>query len=133
MQGVQEKLSLLSEMIDFAVIDGNLHDKEIDFLEVVALELGINKEIFRNLFESRSEKQVIKNEFERILHFYRLALLMHCDGNLHKHETISIREIGIKMGLNPSGIENVLKLMKNSESPIIEPNIVICAFQNQLN
>lgn len=133
MQGLPEKLSLLSEMIDFAIVDGFLHDNEIDFLQLVASELGVEKDIFQNLFENRSKTIVIKAEFQRILHFYRLALLMYCDGKLHQHETISIREMGIKMGLNPTGIENVLKLMQLNQSPVLEPNLVISAFQNQLN
>ena len=42
----QEKISLLQEMIAFALVDGELHDREYDFLELIANELEIDKTIF---------------------------------------------------------------------------------------
>ena len=35
METTQEKISLLQEMISFALIDGELHDKEYDFIEII--------------------------------------------------------------------------------------------------
>lgn len=133
MDSYQEKISLLSDMIAFAVVDGELHDKEFDFLSLISEELNIEKEIFLSLFKQNIEIKVVKDEFQRILHFYRLALLMHCDGVLHKKENNTIHEMGIKMGLNPQGIKRVLHVMENSESKIINPEILICAFQEQYN
>ena len=129
----QEKISLLSEMIAFAVIDGELHDLEYDFLLLISEELEIEKETFLELFNKRTESIIIKDEFSRIIHFYRLALLMHCDGVLHKREKNAIHEIGINMGLNPFAMKRVLKLMEDSPNQIIAAEKLICAFQEQLN
>ena len=133
MSSHQEKISLLSEMIAFAVIDGELHDREYDFLLLISEELEIEKEIFLELFNKRNEHIIIKDEFNRIIHFYRLALLMHCDGVLHKREKIAIHEIGITMGLNPFAMNRILKLMEDSPSEMIPPEKIICAFQEQHN
>uniref|UniRef100_UPI004047D5D7 TerB family tellurite resistance protein n=2 Tax=Flavobacterium TaxID=237 RepID=UPI004047D5D7 len=84
MDSYQEKISLLQEMIAFALIDGELHDREYDFLEIVSQELEIEKETFLKLFQTSNKTVVIKDEFNRICQFYRLALLMHCDGVLHE-------------------------------------------------
>ena len=46
MNTYHEKISLLQEMIAFALIDGELHDREYDFLEMVAIELEIEKAVF---------------------------------------------------------------------------------------
>ena len=107
----QEKISLLQEMIAFALIDGELHDREYDFLEMVAMELEIEKAVFHQLFQNRGAVTVIKDEFNRICQFYRLALLMHVDGVLHETEQIKINEIGINMGLNPYAMKRILHLM----------------------
>jgi uncharacterized tellurite resistance protein B-like protein len=133
MDSYQEKISLLSEMIAFAVIDGELHDREYDFLLLVSQELNVDKETFLHLFSKRNEHVVVKDEFNRILHFYRLALLMHCDGILHEKEKISINQIGINMGLNPSAMKRVLKMMEVSPNQMIDPAIVVGAFQEQHN
>lgn len=133
MNTYDEKISLLSEMIAFAVVDGELHDREYDFLWIIAQELGVKKDIFLELFGKRDSVKVIKDEHHRIMQFYRLALLMHCDGVLHEREVKAINEIGITMGLNPMGIKKTLKAMAQSPNRMIEPEYLLCAFMEQHN
>lgn len=133
MDSYEERIRLLSEMIAFAVIDGELHDREYDFLKMVSEELQIDKETFLSLFDKRKEFEVIKDEFHRILHFYRLALLMYCDGVLHNREKVAIHEIGINMGLNPNAMKRVLHLMQQSPNQMVDAEILLGAFQEQLN
>jgi uncharacterized tellurite resistance protein B-like protein len=129
----EEKLALLSEMISFAVVDGRLHEREYLFLEMIAEELQISQDDFKMLFHQENYPVVIKSEFERIQQFYRLALLMHCDGVLHEREQIKIHEIGINMGLNPHAIKRVLKAMEVSPTKMISPEYLLEVFQEQLN
>lgn len=133
MNTYEERISLLSEMIAFAIVDGELHDSEYDFLALVADELGIEKKTFLELFSKRNEIIIIKDEHQRIMQFYRLALLMHIDNVLHEHEIKAINEIGIKMGLNPMGIRKTLKAMEKSPNRMVEPAFLICAFEEQHN
>jgi len=133
MNKYDEKLALLSEMIAFSVIDGRLHEREYLFLSMIADELEIGREEFRNLFHQEAYPVVIKSEFERIQQFYRLALLMHCDGVLHEREQIKIHEIGINMGLNPHAIKRVLKAMEASPNKMISAEFLLEVFQEQLN
>lgn len=133
MDTYEEKISLLSEMIAFAVVDGELHDREYDFLWIIAQELEIEKSVFLELFGKRNEIRVIKDELHRIMQFYRLALLMHCDGILHDREIKAIHEIGINMGLNPVGIKRTLKAMTESVNQMIEPEELLMSFESQYN
>lgn len=133
MDSYQEKIALLQEMIAFALVDGELHDREYDFLEIVSKELEIEKETFLKLFENRGETTVIKDEFNRICQFYRLALLMHCDGILHEREQIKINEIGINMGLNPYAMKRVLHLMKTSPNRMVPGEVLLSVFSEQHN
>jgi uncharacterized tellurite resistance protein B-like protein len=128
-----EKISLLSEMIAFALVDGDLHDKEYDFLKLLASELDIEKPAFLDLFRKRDKIVPIKNEFERISHFYKLALLMYCDNLIHKSEDVTIHKIGIKMGLSPQAMNRILDMMKCAPNHIVAPEIVVGAFQEQYN
>ena len=129
----EEKISLLLEMIVFATIDGNLHKNEYAFLAIVANELKISKAIFNDLFRQELPQIVIKSEFERFHQFYRLALLMHSDGVLHPKEEVAILQIGIDMGLNPVLTNRILKMMKKSQSPIIEADVLLQIFKEQHN
>ncbi|HQE33052.1 MAG TPA: excinuclease ABC subunit B [Flavobacterium alvei] len=129
----EEKISLLLEMIAFATIDGSLHKKEYTFLSIVADELKITKEVFDDLFHQELPFIVIKSEFERFHQFYRLALLMHCDGVLHPKEEVAIQQIGIDMGLNPIVTNRILKMMKKTQSPVIEAEVLLEIFKEQHN
>ena len=128
-----EKISLLSELIAFAIVDGELHDKEYDFLYLLSQELDIEKVAFLDLFRKRDKIKPIKSEFDRIVHFYQLSLLMFCDGSIHKYEDISIHKLGLKMGLNPTAIDRILQMMRCAPNNILKPEQVIGIFEEQLN
>ena len=133
MNSYEEKLSLLGEMVAFSVVDGKLHEREMQFLSLVAAELKISASDLKQLFHFESGPSVIKTELRRIQQFYRLALLMHCDGVLHEREKIAIHEIGINMGLNPFAMKRVLKAMDESPTGIIPPEFLLEVFQEQQN
>ncbi|WP_295335184.1 excinuclease ABC subunit B [Flavobacterium sp.] len=133
MNKYEQKLALLSEMIAFSVVDGRLHEREYLFLAMIADELQIGQDDFKGLFHQENYPIVMKSEFERIQQFYRLALLMHCDGVLHEREQIKIHEIGINMGLNPHAIKRVLKAMEVSPTKMVSPEFLLEIFQEQLN
>jgi tellurite resistance protein len=128
-----QKLSLLSDMIAFAVVDGKLHDNEYLFLSLIAEDLGIDSAEFQQLFHSENKSEVIKDDFERIQQFYRLALLMHSDGVLHEREEKRIHEIGIGMGLDPFAMKRVLKAMMQSPTRLLSPDYLLEVFQEQSN
>ena len=133
MHTYEEKISLLLEMIAFATIDGDLHKNEYAFLAIVAEELKISKAVFNDLFHQELPHIVIKSEYERFQQFYRLALLMHCDGILHPKEEVAILQIGIDMGLNPIVTNRILKMMKMTKSPIIKADVLLEIFKEQHN
>lgn len=132
-ENYNEKLNLLSEMVSFAQIDGKLHEKEFQFLQLIACELQILNKDFNDLFQSEAKSKPIQNEFERMQQFYRLALLMHCDGFKHPNENNAIHEIGIKMALNPFAIDRILKTIDSSSSRTLNPHFLLQVFNEQLN
>ena len=129
----KEKLSLLSEMIAFAQIDGQVHEREYRFLSIVASQLKVESTTFQTLFKEPAPHVPIKSEHQRILQFYRLALLMHADGVLHNNEQIAIREMGINMGLSPYAMRSVLDEMKRSPTGLIDPEFLLALFRAQQN
>lgn len=128
-----EKRSLLLEMIAFSTIDGQLHKRELEFLWIVAQELNIDRAVFNDLFHQEIKTVVIKSEFQRIQQFYRLALIMHCDGILHEKEAKAIQQIALEMGLSPNAVKRVLDLMKKAPNAMIDPKILLKVFQEQHN
>ena len=133
MNSFEEKRSLLLEMISFSVIDGRLHQRESDLIRIVAKELGFTKAEYSDLFHQELPHLPIRSEFQRIQQFYRLALIMHCDGVLHEKEAVAIRQIAIDMGLNPAATKRVLKMMYESPNAMIDAKALLGMFQEQHN
>jgi uncharacterized tellurite resistance protein B-like protein len=129
----KERLQLLSDMIAFSIVDGQLHEKEYRLLSGIAEMLHIPQDEFKQLFHAEPKSNVVRSEFDRIQQFYRLALLMHADGVLHEKEEIAICQSAIDMGLNPAACKRLLMLMKSAENRTLNPSTILQTFKEQHN
>lgn len=128
-----EKLSLLAELVKLARADKELKQSEYDFLSIIAMQLAITPEEFKKVFEENIAFQPPKLEVQRILQFQRLVLLMQIDQSIESEELRIVREIGIRMGLNPNATNKVLEQMHNYENSVIPPEELIAIFQTYHN
>ena len=133
MSTFKEKLSILSEMIDFARVDNIIKPEEYNFLQGVAIQLGLDEEMFDSLLYKGAEHIVPKSQAERILQFHRLVLLMNVDQKQDKIEMDRIHNIGLGMGLPPPAIEQVLSIMHEYPDKIVPPNVLIDIFKTYYN
>ncbi|ALM07597.1 hypothetical protein SB49_07120 [Sediminicola sp. YIK13] len=133
MSTLEEKLSILSEMIAFARVDNTLKTEEYNFLLNVANQLGVDKHTFDSLFDKTATPVFLKSEAERILQFHRLVLLMNIDNSETSLEVALLHNIGLGMGLPPSAIEQVLTIMHKYPDKIIPPEILINIFKIHYN
>lgn len=129
----KEKLSLIGDMIELSKVDGQLHNREYEFIKMVADELKVRDEDFDELFKIPNELLVFKSEFKRIEHFYRLALLSHCDNHHHEREHEFMYQLGLKLGLNPFAIKRVLGAMDQSPNRMIAADFLLGIFKEQHN
>lgn len=129
----KEKLSILSEMIEFAKVDGQIKELEFNFLLGVAQQLGVDREKFNSLFISDAEHVVPKSQAERILQFHRLVLLMNVDQEKKELEVTKIHNIGLGMGLPPMAIHRVLAVMDDYPGGVVPPKVLIDIFKVHYN
>lgn len=129
----KEKLSLIGDMIELSKVDGQLHEREYEFIKMVADELNVRTNDFEELFKLPNELMIFKSEFQRIEHFYRLALLTHSDSHHHDRENEFMHHLGLKLGLNPFAVKRVLEAMNQSPTRMIEPNLLLGIFTEQHN
>lgn len=133
MSSHKEKLSILSEMIAFAKIDGVVKAPEYNFLLSVSAQLGVDRDTFDSLFEVEIEHIIPKSQAERILQFHRLVLLMNVDQVQQEIEVSRLHNIGLGMGLPPSAIEQVLTIMHQYPGNIVPPKVLIDIFKAHYN
>src|SRR5690606_28751480 len=133
MDTYEEKLSILSQMIAFARVDHSLKLSEYKFLLQVASGLGVDKESFERLLRQMSPKVVLKSPADRIVQFHRLILLMNIDGEQHEKELNALFNVGLKLGLPPAGISQVLEVMHHYPDKLVPPEVLIAIFKAQYN
>lgn len=124
-----ERLSLLSDLIKMAKADKEIREIEFQFLLSIAAQLGVTKDEFKLLFEQYIEFRPPKLEFERIVQFQRLILLMNIDMNIDESELNYIRDLGIRMGLHPMATAEILKVMHEYPTKVIPPDRLIGIFK----
>ncbi|WP_394970682.1 TerB family tellurite resistance protein [uncultured Croceitalea sp.] len=133
MSTYQEKLSILSEMIAFARVDNSLKESEYKFLVGVSENLGVDKAVFEDLLQHKAEKKILKNQTDRIVQFHRLLLLMNIDEKQTKAEIAKLHNLGLKMGLPPSAIGQVLEVMHQYPNKLVPTKILLNIFRAHYN
>lgn len=133
MSTYQQKLDILKDMIAFARADEVIRESEYRFLSGVAQLLGIDKNTFDSLFHTTSGKIRLPSDTERILHFHRLLLLMNIDEEQHLSEISRLHNIGLALGLPPSGIDQALRVMHRYPDKIIPPEVLLSIFRSHYN
>ncbi|MGB6152548.1 MAG: TerB family tellurite resistance protein [Pricia sp.] len=133
MNSYQEKLSILSEMIAFAKVDGTVKAPEYNFLSEVADHIGVNQQDFEELFTTKTEHVVPKSEADRIVQFHRLVLLMNVDQVQTDKEIARLKNVGLGMGLRPTAIDQVLSVMDDYPNKVVPPQVLINIFKAHYN
>ena len=133
MSSYEEKLSILSEMISLASADKAVKDSEFEFLWGVADQLGVHREDFESLFDSPVPNIIPKTLLSRIIQFHRLVLLINVDRQQTFKEIDKLHNIGLRLGLPPSAIDQVLVLMHQYPDNIIPPDTLIGIFKAHYN
>lgn len=133
MENRSEKLSLLSDLIALMRADDSENDKELNFIQAVADRLDVTSLELDELLRSEVPFSPPASEADRILQFHRMVLLMNVDDDHNSLEMNKIRELGVRLGLNPFAIERVLKLMNRFDDKIVPPDVLINIFKTQYN
>lgn len=128
-----EKKQIISDMIALAKADNKLHEREYDFILAVAGRLGLSKEDVDQIHANPSKVNVLTTEMQRITQFHRLLLLMNVDQEIHDEEMDALRNYGLKLGIRPEAIEQVLNEMKEYENNMIPSTRLIEIFKRFYN
>ena len=128
-----EKHQILSDMIRLAMADDKIDQAEYNFISAVAARLGVTQEEVEDLIKSPIESGVFRTELERITQFHRLVLLMNVDQVTHIAEVDTLRNYGLKMGIRPEAIEQVLTEMGDYENKVIPNDRLIEIFSKFYN
>ena len=85
------------------------------------------------MFTENVEHIIPKSLSARIVQFHRLLLLMNIDDKQEMIEIKRIHDIGLKMGLPPGAIQQVLVIMHKYPDKIVPPELLIAIFKTYYN
>lgn len=133
MNAREEKLRMLSDLIDLAKADDNVNEIERNFLVTVAEQMGLSPDDFTEAMRVENAGVSAKSETERIIQFHRLVLLMNVDQESAQEELELVKNLALKMGLNPMAVNKVLRTMHNYPNKVLPPNVLIEIFKENFN
>lgn len=125
--------ALLSDLIVLAHADDRFTKSEYDFIARLADRMDLTKEDVDILIDNPLPSQPIFSELQRITHFHKLLLLMNVDRETHEKEVIVLRNFGLKMGIRPAAIDQILHKMEKFEDKVIPAQELIQIFQTYYN
>lgn len=130
---LERNKSLLSDLIFIAKADGIIDAAEHDFIHRLGARMNLDFDTIENLFDQPLPTVPLLTELERILHFHKLLLVMNVDQETHEKEVIALRNFGLKMGILPGVIDQILTKMNEFEDKIIPSEELISIFRAHYN
>lgn len=129
----QSKRAMISDLIVLALADDKVTETESELIYQLAQRMDVSKQEVNDLFVNPMPSAALYTELERISHFYKLVLLMNVDMETHEKEVITVRKFGLKMGIRPGVIDQILIRMDDYENKIIPSDELIKIFQTYYN
>ena len=95
--------------------------------------MNVSQEEVDRLIEDPLPSLPIVSEIERITHFHKLILLMNVDWEAHQKEVEVVRNFGLKLGIRPGAIDQILLRTQQYENRVIPAEELIQIFQTYYN
>ncbi|MEL6811077.1 MAG: TerB family tellurite resistance protein [Bacteroidota bacterium] len=125
--------ALISDLIILAKADEKVTQEEYDFINRLAVRMQVSEAEVQELLEHPLPSKPLFSELERITHFHKLVLLMNVDRETHEKEIVVLRNFGLKMGIRPGAIDQILVKMNQYEDKVIPAQELIQIFQSYYN
>lgn len=123
----KEKQDILNELINMAHADSKLKAAEIAFIKVLGGRLGVEDALVDYMIEhpEDAKPETPQVHTKRIVHFHRMMLMMHIDGEVSTEELQLLHEVGLRYGIRKSTITTLLETMKQYPHGEIPPTELI--------
>lgn len=133
MHSNQEAKSMLSEMISLAKADNQITEAEFQFLMSMAAQFGFSVDDLHDIMEQPVDFDPPSNEFDRIVQFQRLILLMNIDLNNSQEERQFIVNSAMRLGLPPNATNLIIEKMSQYPDKVIPPDELISIYKTHHN
>jgi hypothetical protein len=133
MDNDQQKINHLKALYHLASIDKDISEVETIYIRNVAERFGIDASELEKFDGSEPVLDLPNREYKVYTIFHRLAIIIMIDGHLDEQERNFCFNIGIKMGLHPNAVGEIVSLVEKKGSSNMLPSEVMTIFKKYLN
>jgi len=128
------KASLIYLLIKMSQADGDENIKELAFIKEIGHRLGLNDENILEIKENKAfELNLPRNEQERLYMFFHALQLVEIDKKILSEEIDLLKKTGLKLGLNPLLVSDLINLYINHLGKEIDANKLSALITKYLN
>jgi len=133
MDSHQQKISHLRALYHLACADKVLTDVEGEYIKNVAERLGIPLEELSKLDPHEPTLELPNREYKNYILFHRLALIVMIDNVLSERERQYCFNLGIKMGLHPNAVGEIIDYIASLGTIDSKASEVMAIFKRYLS
>jgi uncharacterized tellurite resistance protein B-like protein len=130
---MEEKKSIISELIELSKVDGEVSQNEIGLIKQVGNMIGLQDGEILELFKNPVKFNPESSHLDRIVQFQRLVLLANVDEKIAEEEIDRLKKMGLRLGLNAKAVEEVLERMNDYPNNVIPPNELLNIYKKHMN
>jgi hypothetical protein len=128
-----QKISHLKSLYHLACADKELAKVETTYIRIVAEHLGIDPKELENFDGSEPDLELPDKEYKLYSLFHRLAIIIMLDNTVNERERHYCFNLGIKMGLHPNAIKEIIDYVSVYGAMTSMPADVLKIFKKYLN
>ena len=129
----QQKISHLKALYHLACADTILTKAEVIYIKNVAERLGIQASELENFDPREPDLELPDREYKIYALFHRLAIIIMIDNALNEREKQYCFNLGIKMGLHPNAVGEIIHHIAEKGSMEVMPTEIMNIFRKYLN
>jgi hypothetical protein len=133
MDSHEQKISHLRALYHLACADKVLTDVEGEYIKNVAERLGIPLEELSKLDPYEPTLELPNREYKNYILFHRLALIVMIDNALSERERQYCFNLGIKMGLHPNAVGEIIDYIASQGTIESKSSEVMAIFKRYLS
>jgi hypothetical protein len=128
----QQKISHLKALYHLACADNVYSRAEAIYIRSVAERLGIDQEELGKFDGTEPDLDLPDREYKVYSLFHRLVIIIMVDNEVHEKEKQYCFNLGIKMGLHPNAVGEIIALVEDGDIGAA-PNEVMDIFRKYLS
>ena len=129
----QQKISHLTALSHLASSDDNIEKVELVYIKTVAERLGLHIDDLENFDGEEPTLELPNREYKLYGMFHRLAIIIMIDNALNVRERQFCFNLGIKMGLHPNAVGEVIDHVVAKGSFNAQPSEIMSIFKKYLS